>query len=64
MHTTKMMTREHYAKRFEGLRQTKRDREEAKRWNRFLIDRAEFDELLELELDVYELMMKTMEGRE
>jgi len=63
MFHTKMQTREHFAKRFEGLRQTKRDREEAKRWEKFLRDRAEFDEELERSLDTFELMMFTIGER-
>jgi hypothetical protein len=60
----KVMQREHYAKRFEQLREIKREKEEANRWNRFLIDRAEFDEALANSLDTYEFMMLSFEGRE
>jgi hypothetical protein len=53
-----MQTREFYAKRFAGLREMKKEREESKRWERFLVDRAQFDEELERTLDVWELMMQ------
>lgn len=54
----KMQTREYLKKRFEHLRERKREHEETQRWEKFLINRAEFDEAMERELDVYELMMK------
>ena len=54
----RMQTREFYAKRFAGLREMKKEREESKRWERFLVDRAQFDEELERTLDVWELMMQ------
>jgi len=52
----KMQTREHYRDRMADLRDQKRAREEAKRWERFLMDRAEFDE--EIFSDVYDYMMR------
>jgi hypothetical protein len=54
----KMQTREYLKSRFEHMREIKREREETRRWENFLIDRAEFDEAMEREMDVYELMMK------
>lgn len=60
----RIQTREHYAKKLEGLRATKREKEEQNRWNRFLRDRAEFDEELANRLDTYEFMMLSFEGRE
>ena len=60
----RIQTREHYAKRFEQLREIKREKEEQNRWNRFLKDRAEFDEELANRLDTYEFMMLSFEGRE
>jgi hypothetical protein len=64
MNGFKMTTREHYAMRFAQLRSIKQEKEEANRWNRFLKDRAEFDDELARTLDVFEIMMQTMEGRE
>jgi hypothetical protein len=61
--TMKMQTREFHAKRFAGLREMKREREESKRWERFLVDRAEFDEHLKRTLDVWEEMMKNAGDR-
>jgi hypothetical protein len=60
----KMMNREHYRDRYAALRDMKRDREEAKRWERFLMDRTEFDAEMQQQLDTYEFMMQSMEGRE
>jgi hypothetical protein len=60
----KMMNREHYRDRYAALRDTKREREEAKRWERFLMDRTEFDAEMQEQLDTYEFMMQSMEGRE
>jgi hypothetical protein len=54
----KMMKREHYKLRYEDLRTAKRVKEEEKRWERFLIDRAEFDENVEKTFDTYEFMMR------
>jgi hypothetical protein len=51
---------DHYKKRFAALREMKREREESKRWERFLTDRALFDEGLEHTLDVYELMQRNV----
>jgi len=54
----KVLTREHYRDRYAGLRDMKREKEEAKRWERFLVDRAEFDAEMENMLDVYDYMMR------
>ena len=54
----KMMKREHYKLRYEDLRTAKRVKEEEKRWERFLIDRAEFDENVGKTFDTYEFMMR------
>ena len=54
----KMMKREHYKLRYEDLRTAKRVKEEEKRWEKFLIDRAEFDENVEKTFDTYEFMMR------
>lgn len=56
-------TREHYRNHYAGLRDLKREREQAKRWERFLIDRTEFDAEMQQQLDTYEFMMQSMEGR-
>ena len=54
----KMMKREHYKLRYEDLRTAKRVKEEERRWEKFLIDRAEFDENVEKTFDTYEFMMR------
>ena len=54
---TKRMTREHYRDRYAAMRDVKRELEEAKRWEKFLIDRAQFDEELARTMDVFEVMM-------
>jgi hypothetical protein len=46
------------------LRDLKREREQTKRWERFLLDRAEFDAEMQQQLDTYEFMMQSMEGRQ
>jgi hypothetical protein len=60
---TKMEQRIHFRAAYE-IFSTKREREAKKRWNRFLLDRAEFDEELAKRLDTYEFMMEALEGRE
>jgi len=60
----RIQTREHYRNRFADMRDIKRQKEEATRWNRFLKDRTEFDEELANRLDTYEFMMLSFEGRE
>jgi hypothetical protein len=59
----KKLNREHYRDRYAALRGMKHEREESKRWERFLMDRAEFDEHLERTLDVYEEMMQNIGER-
>ena len=64
MNGFKMTTREHYAMRFAQLRSIKQEKDEANRWQKFLKNRAEFDEELANRLDTYEFMMLSFEGRE
>jgi hypothetical protein len=41
---------------------TRRERTEEKRWSKFLREREAFDEAIEAELDVYELMKRNQDG--
>ena len=59
----KKMNREHYRQRYASLREMKHEREESKRWERFLMERTEFDEELERTLDVFEEMMQNIGER-
>jgi len=59
----KRITREHYRNHYAAMRDVKRELEEAKRWEKFLIDRAEFDEELERTLDSFEFMMQNIGER-
>jgi len=58
----RILTREHFKVRMEGLRDMKREREAEKRWERFLLDRAEFDANVEKTFDTYEFMMRNIEA--
>jgi len=58
----RILTREHFKIRMEGLRDAKREREAEKRWERFLLDRAEFDANVEKTFDTYEFMMRNIEA--
>ena len=58
----KFYTKEEFKARMKLLVRAKREREEAKRWEAFLLSREAFNEEVEHTLDVWELMKRNQDG--